>query len=38
VPTVAALNGGVRGGGLEIALTCDMIVAASIANNDEGTT
>src|ERR1700732_4883201 len=31
VPTVAALNGGVLGGGLEIALTCDMIVAADTA-------
>jgi enoyl-CoA hydratase/carnithine racemase len=31
VPTVAALNGGVLGGGLEIALTCDMILAADTA-------
>jgi enoyl-CoA hydratase/carnithine racemase len=31
VPTVAALNGGVLGGGLEMALTCDMIVAANTA-------
>ncbi|AZG77357.1 enoyl-CoA hydratase/isomerase family protein [Methylocystis rosea] len=31
VPTVAALNGGVLGGGLEIALTCDMILAADSA-------
>jgi enoyl-CoA hydratase/carnithine racemase len=31
VPTVAALNGGVLGGGLELALTCDMIVAADTA-------
>jgi enoyl-CoA hydratase/carnithine racemase len=31
VPTVAALNGGVLGGGLEIALTCDMILAADAA-------
>jgi enoyl-CoA hydratase/carnithine racemase len=31
VPTVAALNGGVLGGGLEIALTCDMILAAETA-------
>jgi enoyl-CoA hydratase/carnithine racemase len=31
VPTVAALNGGVLGGGLELALTCDMIIAADTA-------
>lgn len=31
VPTVAAVNGGVLGGGLEMALTCDMIVAANSA-------
>jgi len=31
VPTVAALNGGVLGGGVEIALTCDMILAADTA-------
>lgn len=31
VPTVAALNGGVLGGGLEVALTCDMIIAADTA-------
>jgi len=31
VPTIAALTGGVLGGGLEIALTCDMILAADSA-------
>jgi enoyl-CoA hydratase/carnithine racemase len=31
VPTVAALNGGVLGGGLELALTCDITVAADTA-------
>ena len=31
VPTVASLNGAVLGGGLEIALTCDMIFAADTA-------
>jgi enoyl-CoA hydratase/carnithine racemase len=31
VPTVAALNGGVLGGGLELALTCDMMIAADTA-------
>src|SRR5258708_18501871 len=31
VPTVAAVHGGVLGGGLELALTCDLIIAADPA-------
>ncbi|MDH8660831.1 enoyl-CoA hydratase-related protein, partial [Klebsiella pneumoniae] len=31
VPTVAAVHGGVLGGGLDLALTCDMIIAADTA-------
>ena len=31
VPTVAALNGGVLGGGMELALTCDIAIAADTA-------
>ena len=31
VPTVAAVHGGVLGGGLELALTCDLIIAADTA-------
>lgn len=31
IPTVAALNGGVLGGGMELALTCDITIAADTA-------
>lgn len=31
-PTIAAIGGSVRGGGMSVAITCDMLVAAETAN------